>query len=525
MKHFFHLTLIAVFLNINTLFGNNIITLDLSTPTNPTEFTIDAEKGFWTETYNTAEEYRHIEFGLFSLTHILNGFGGTDVGGGMSYWDGFTYCTSGNTNDYGEAGSSDGWVAQQWGCMAGGGIRSDENGAVITGENGKPLVEKGIPYLVAYWGYWIETIDAGAPCLQINFTDGNQYQPLGIYINNHPWAYYGNIHGDGFARPFEDGDYFKLFVHGVNEVGEDIGVAVEHTLAEFKNGTLNQSPDWEWVDLSALGTVSGIYFTMYSTDSLTGYGPNTAVYFCLDKLQVRSPQETSAPARPTGLQSKAHETTIEFSWNAALPSEEGKVGYNLYLNNVFAGFTADTQYEFTGLQPYTQYRLTVEATLTFPLGEALLSEKASLTVQTTDETPPTMPANLQGTTTQYTMTLWWEASTDNVAVTEYHIYLNGERQKRVMGAQTHTLTGLDPDTPYLVEVEARDAAGNRSERASIELATTGTTAVTNVRADSETLVGIYNVQGKEVQKDISKLPAGIYILRYKSKTITIQINY
>ena len=515
MKNLTYLSIIAVFLNINALFGNDTITLDLSNPTNPAEFTLDAEKGYWTETYNTAETYRYIEFDLFRLTHILNGFGGTDVGGGMSYWDGFTYCTSGDTNNYGEVGSSDGWVANQWGCMAGGGIKTDENGVVMTGENGKVLVEKAIPYLVAYWGYWIETIDAGDPCLQITFTDDNQYQPVGIYINNHPWPYYGNIYGDGFARPFDEGDYFKLYIHGLNKEGEDIGIVVEYTLAEFKNGKLQQSPDWEWVDLSALGTVSGIYFTMETTDADRIFGPNTAVYFCLDKLQVRLPQETTAPTRPTGLQNIAYETAIEFSWNASTGTA-GVKGYNLYLDNVFTAFVSDRQYNFTGLQPYTRYLLTVEAVA----NDNMSSEKASLSVQTTDETSPTMPVNLQGTATQYAITLSWEASTDNVAVTEYHIYLDGERQRRVYALE-HTLTGLNPETTYFVEVEARDAAGNRSERSSILVTTSGISSITNIFKDLETPTCIYDMQGRIVKQPISELSPGIYILQYKNKTIKI----
>ena len=42
---------------------------------------------------------------------------------------------------------------------------------------------------------------------------------------------------------------------------------------------------WEWVDLSELGQIASIYFTMESSD--TGdYGINTPTYFCLDKLTV-----------------------------------------------------------------------------------------------------------------------------------------------------------------------------------------------------------------------------------------------
>jgi chitodextrinase len=529
---------IALFLNIHAVFGQDVITLDLSSPTNPPEIILN-EKGYWAETYNAMAEYRTIEFELFGFTHNLNGFGGPDVGGGMSYWDGFTYCTSGDTNDYGEMGSSDGWVANQWGCMAGGGIQTDENGNVSIGTNGKPLVSAGIPYLVAYWGYWIEENEGGNPCLQVNFTDNQLYRAVGIYINNHPWPYYGNIHGDGFAAGFtQEGDCFKLIIHGLNEQKEDVGITVEHTLAEFKNGALHQSPDWEWIDLSALGTVSGIYFTMYTTDSDPIYGPNTAVYFCLDKLQVRPVQETTAPTRPTGLQSTAHETNIELLWTAS-SGTVGVKGYNLYLNGVFKTFVTTTQYNFTDLRPYTQYVLEVEAVAT----DNTLSEKASTTVRTTDETPPSAPENLRGTTTRYTMTLSWDASTDNVAVAEYHIYLNGERQKRVY-TTSYTLTGLDEATEYFVEVEARDAAGNRSERADITISTSeekpnGIETVQRVYYHSShqtltvetaqnTRLDIYDATGAKVLSgriirgensvNVSRLPKGIYLVRWENHT-------
>lgn len=494
--------------------SNHDITLDLLSPTNPPLIELN-EKGYWTETYNTAETYRWVEFGLFKLSHNLVGFGGTDVGGGMSYWDGFTYCTSGDTRDYGELGNSNDWVAEQWGCMAGGGIKTDAAGNVLTDNQGKVLVEQGNPYLVAYWGYYQETFGDGSPCLQIRFSDEKLYQPVGVYIANHPWPYYGNIHGDGFARPFEEGDYFKLFIHGLNEQGEDVGIAVEHTLAEFKNGELIQSPDWQWVDLSGLGMVSGIYFTMETTDSDPIYGPNTAVYFCLDKLQVQSGEENTAPTRPTGLTAEPTETTIDFSWTASTGAA-GVKGYNLYLDNTFETFVETTRYSFTGLQPYTQYQIGIEAVA----NDDTPSEKALLTVSTTDETPPTVPANLSGSTTQYTMTLSWDASADNVAVTEYHIYLDGERQKKVTGTG-YTLTGLDPAKTYLVEVEARDAAGNRSAKTSIFLTTSIISALTIPHIDQQ-LVRIYDLTGRELsEKNITELPRGTYILKFENQIIKI----
>lgn len=521
---------------------SGFITLNLGSPTNPSRIVLN-EKGYWNQTYNTSGDYRWLEFGVFKFSHILNAFGGNDVGGGMSYWDGFTYSTSGDNTNYGESGSSSAWVEEQWGCMPGGGIKTDGNGNVIKDESGKVLVEKGNPYLVAYWGYWIELMEGGAPCLQMKFADGKEYKPVGVYIANHPWPYCGNIHGDGFARAFDqEGDIFKLLIHGMNDAGEPTGTQVEHILAEFKNGVLIQSPDWNYVDLSSLGTVSGLYFTMETSDADPVYGPNTAVYFCLDKLQVMSPEATTAPSRPTGLRGIPTENTIDFSWTVS-DSSAGVRGYNLYLNETFVAFEETTNYVFTGLQPYTQYQIQVEAIA----NDYTPSEKAGMSVQTTDVTPPSMPANLNGTTTQYTMTLSWDASTDNVAVTEYHIYLNDERQKRIY-TTNYMLTGLDAGTEYLVEVEARDAAGNRSVKASVYLRTMGLPTdlpeasrrlaikvygkFIEIENAQDRILQIFNLKG-QIQLsyllppegksviDISGLPQGVYLLKTGSDTYKI----
>jgi hypothetical protein len=57
--------------------------------------------------------------------------------------------------------------------------------------------------------------------------------------------------------------------------------------------------------------------------------------------------------------------------------------------------------------------------------------------------------------------LQWAASTDNVAVTGYQVYLNGSRLHNVPGTQT-TLGDLAPATRYTLHVYAVDGAGNVS---------------------------------------------------------------
>ncbi|WP_031165184.1 glycosyl hydrolase family 18 protein [Streptosporangium roseum] len=79
-----------------------------------------------------------------------------------------------------------------------------------------------------------------------------------------------------------------------------------------------------------------------------------------------------------------------------------------------------------------------------------------------DTTPPSVPGNLRSTATSSTsVSLAWNASTDNVAVTGYEIYRGTTLITTVTGT-THTDTGLTPATAYTYTVRARDAAGNRS---------------------------------------------------------------
>ncbi len=276
----------------NVVFAANpgeVITLDLSQPTNPTTFNVDAN-GVWTETYNDVD-YTFIEFNSpFSFSHIIP----PSASYGGYYWDGFTYSKNGDNTNYFDGGSSQSWVGHQWGNMAGGGIKTDTQGNVMKDGNGIVLTDSDTPYLVAYWGYWMDDdyyqnnyLPEPTHNLQTIFTDGNTYEAVGMYVNNHPWPYYGNINGDGFARALDqEGDYFKLIIHGLDENYENNGKSVEYYLAKYENGQLIQSPDWEWVDLSALGEVGGLYYTLETTDAGM-WGPNTAVYFCMDKLQIR----------------------------------------------------------------------------------------------------------------------------------------------------------------------------------------------------------------------------------------------
>ena len=288
-----------------------VITLDLNKPLNPSTLEYN-DYGIWTGCYNDVD-YTWLEFGdengEFLLSHLIDGEGAS---WGGYYWDGFCPAIGGDQTDYGQPGSSGSWTTYFGGCMAGG-------GCVIN--DGSVTADPTQPYFVAYYSNWA----VEGPSNQVMFVDkdGNTtFEPVGVYVCNHPWPYYGCEHGDGFGAPFAEGDYFQLIAHGVAADGSETTTSIN--LVEFTNGQLHALNDWTFFDLSSLGEVESVYFTMTSTD--TGdYGMNTAAYFCMDKFQVKGEGgDTPGPEPYTPVAPKLN-TTVEDNYVVVEGVIEGEV--------------------------------------------------------------------------------------------------------------------------------------------------------------------------------------------------------
>jgi chitodextrinase len=89
-----------------------------------------------------------------------------------------------------------------------------------------------------------------------------------------------------------------------------------------------------------------------------------------------------------------------------------------------------------------------------------------------DTQAPGVPGNVRtGSVSQTSLTLSWDASTDNVGVTGYDLYQGSTLLGSVTGT-SYNVTGLTAGTAYTFSVRAKDAAGNVSPPGS----TTTTTA-------------------------------------------------
>lgn len=101
-------------------------------------------------------------------------------------------------------------------------------------------------------------------------------------IANATWTYYEIKNGSYTSAKFTDGNWFKLIITGYlndTETG-----TVEYYLADYQNGKTFVSDKWESVDLSKLGKVNKITFSLDS-DVTSSFGITVPVYACIDNIE------------------------------------------------------------------------------------------------------------------------------------------------------------------------------------------------------------------------------------------------
>jgi chitodextrinase len=125
-----------------------------------------------------------------------------------------------------------------------------------------------------------------------------------------------------------------------------------------------------------------------------------------------------------------------------------------------------TSFTISGLEENSTYYFAVTA-IDLSGNQSAYSAEASAHVPDgtnppPDTTPPTMPTALQASeVTPQSVTLAWQASTDNVGVTGYQVFQDGVMVATVASSPWQ-VTGLQEQSTYIFTVSAVDAAGNMS---------------------------------------------------------------
>ena len=118
-------------------------------------------------------------------------------------------------------------------------------------------------------------------------------QVEGAYFTNNSYAYNSMLNGDAFSRKFESQDWFLLTITGRDGSGNVTG-NVDLLLAD---GT-DIVDAWIWSDLSSLGQIKSLEFTLSSSD--TGdWGMNTPAFFCMDHLTFNYPSTKTQGSHDT----------------------------------------------------------------------------------------------------------------------------------------------------------------------------------------------------------------------------------
>jgi parallel beta-helix repeat protein len=178
----------------------------------------------------------------------------------------------------------------------------------------------------------------------------------------------------------------------------------------------------------------------------------------------------------------ASTTTLTFAWSGSPSSSArvGTVGYTIYRDTTVVGTTAEPTYMVENLSCGTTYTFSIDAF------DQAGNHSDRVPVQGTtaacvpappppppsgDTQPPTQPGSpVVGSVGTTSISITWQASSDNVGVAGYALFRNGD-QDGTTTPTSYTFTGLSCGTAYTLAVSAFDAARNTSSRAQLSAST------------------------------------------------------
>ncbi len=203
-------------------------------------------------------------------------------------------------------------------------------------------------------------------------------------------------------------------------------------------------------------------FAVQAFDAVGNLSPVSASVFA----ETLMAPDQSPPSVPMGLHSTGKSTTtIYLAW-AASHDNTGVAGYDVFRDGVQVASVTQPNFIDTGLAPGTAHRYAVrsyDASNNASANSRPLSV-STLTLVQKDTTPPSTPTGLAATGTGVsTINVAWNASTDNIGVTDYLVYRDGTYLATVLAPATSYIDeGLAASHRYHYKVLARDAEHNAS---------------------------------------------------------------
>lgn len=106
----------------------------------------------------------------------------------------------------------------------------------------------------------------------------------GMNITNSAWVVECVKNGNGAAKKFAQGSWFKVIFTGTK--ADKSTASVDYYLADYRSENESEwtcLTDWAWIDLSSLGKVVSLSISFDGTDKSYGY-LNTSTYVCIDNV-------------------------------------------------------------------------------------------------------------------------------------------------------------------------------------------------------------------------------------------------
>jgi len=179
-------------------------------------------------------------------------------------------------------------------------------------------------------------------------------------------------------------------------------------------------------------------------------------------VTVETPPDSIPPTVP-GIPTAQVVSSSEISLNWTASTDNVAVtGYLVFRDGVLIDNPTTTSYKGVNLTPSTTYTYVVTASDAAGNTSNPSTPVSATTLAPPDSIPPSSPTGLQGTSVSSSeVGLSWQASTDNVGVTGYHIFRNGEFIA-VTTTTSYQDASLTPLTTYTYTITAWDEAGNES---------------------------------------------------------------
>jgi alpha-tubulin suppressor-like RCC1 family protein/chitodextrinase len=231
----------------------------------------------------------------------------------------------------------------------------------------------------------------------------------------------------------------------------------------YRNGSpINTAPSNSYGDIGLTPTTNYCY--KVTAIDLAGNESGFSSEVCGTTL---TPPDTQPPTIPQNLKANSTSSSeIKLTWSPSTDNV-GVTEYKVYVNGSYLFSSPTNSATNWGLTPATQYCYAVSALDTAGNESAQSSPPVCATTQSIPDTQaPSIPQNLSATpTASDRISLAWNASTDNVGVTWYKVYVNGSY---LFSSPTNSATnwGLTPATQYCYAVSALDTAGNESAQSS-----------------------------------------------------------